>query len=75
MARVAWCKEGEQDYELGVEFLDPDDAFRMRMVEQVCYIQQYTNDVAKQEDRHLTREEAAVEWIAKYAGEFPGEDF
>lgn len=36
-ARVVWCSVGAQGYELGVEFLDPEDAFRARMVEQVCH--------------------------------------
>ena len=38
-ARVVWCSAHEDGYELGVEFLDPEDAFRARMVEQVCYIE------------------------------------
>lgn len=33
VAKVAWCRETEHGYELGVEFLDQDDAFRARMVE------------------------------------------
>jgi len=73
-ARVAWCHDCGQEYELGVEFLDPDDAFRLRMVEQVCYIEQYKNAVEKEDGRQLSAEEAAAEWIAKFAGEFPGED-
>jgi len=40
-ARVAWCVACKEDFELGIEFLNDDDAFRARMVEQVCYIENY----------------------------------
>jgi hypothetical protein len=69
--RVVWCGLGTQGYELGVEFLDPEDAFRARMVEQVCHIEEYRAEVQRTEGRTLTAEEAAVEWIAKHAAEFP----
>src|SRR5687768_11549206 len=36
-ARVAWCVPRPIGYRLGVEFLEASDAFRGRMVEQVCY--------------------------------------
>lgn len=71
-ARVVWCESTEGGYELGVEFLDPDDAFRARMVEQVCHIEDYRKGVARAEGRQLTVEEAAMEWIGKHAADFPG---
>lgn len=70
-ARVVWCSVGAQGYELGVEFLDPEDAFRARMVEQVCHIEEYRDEVRRTEGRRLTAEEAAMEWIGKHAAEFP----
>ena len=73
-ARVVWCSVGTRAYELGVEFLDPEDAFRARMVEQVCHIEEYREEVRRTEGRELTAEEAAVEWISKNAGRFPGAD-
>jgi hypothetical protein len=71
-ARVAWCSACDQGFDLGVEFLDADDAFRARMVEQVCAIESYRNEVERSEGRRLTAEEAAMEWIGRYAAEFPG---
>jgi phage tail tape-measure protein len=41
------------------------------MVEQLCYIEQYKQMVKTLEDRNISGEEAAMEWIEKYAGEFP----
>ena len=71
-ARVVWCSAREGGFELGVEFLNPEDAFRARMVEQVCHIENYKKTVYQTEGRQLTTEEAAMEWIGKYASQFPG---
>ena len=61
-ARVVWCGAREGGFELGVAFLDPEDAFRARMVEQVCHIENYKKVVYQAEGRLLTAEEAAMEW-------------
>ena len=69
--RVVWCKRQGKTYELGVAFSNKEDAFRARMVEQICHIEQYRNEVWQHERRRLTSEQAAVEWIKKYANTFP----
>lgn len=71
-ARVVWCRGLPQGYEVGVAFLASSDAFRARMVEQVCQIERYRRDVREKEGRELTGPEAANEWIRKYAAGFPG---
>jgi hypothetical protein len=70
-ARVAWCRPEEDAFLVGVEFLDSTDAFRARMVEQVCTIERYREQVREEEGRELDAHEAAAEWIGKYAGRFP----
>jgi hypothetical protein len=70
-ARVVWCRAHEDGFDLGVEFLDRRDAFRARMVEQVCHIENYRKTVYHTEGRVLAGKEAAVEWIGKYAAQFP----
>jgi hypothetical protein len=70
-ARVAWCHECEEGFELGLEFMDPGDAFRARMVEQVCAIESYRKTIYQTEGRSLSTQEAAMEWIGKYASQFP----
>ena len=70
-ARVVWCTVRAGRYELGVQFLDPQDAFVARMVEQVCHIENYRKVIHETEGRLLTAEEAAGEWINKYGGQFP----
>lgn len=70
-ARVAWCRPEADGFLVGVQFLDANDAFRARMVEQVCTIERYRSEVRENEGRELTAQEAAAEWIGKYAGRFP----
>lgn len=71
-AKVVWCRCAEGYIELGVEFLSADDAFRVRMVEQVCHIENYRREVSATQGRVLDFEEAAVEWIGKFSAKFPG---
>ncbi len=70
-ARVVWCNGNDSGAELGVEFLSADDAYRARMVEQVCHIENYRQAVFRSEGRMPTPEEAAIEWLGKFAASFP----
>ncbi len=45
-----------------------------RMVEQICHIEQYKNEILKAEGRQLDSKQAALEWIQKFASEFPNPD-
>ena len=67
---VVWCREAEQGYEAGVEFNEVDEAFKARMVAQFCQIEDYRRDVREREGRSLSSDEAAREWIVRYAAEF-----
>jgi hypothetical protein len=69
-ARVAWCREEAGQYLVGVQFLDKNDAFQSRMVQQVCAIENYRQE-QMQKGRTLNSQQAASEWIMKYAGRFP----
>lgn len=70
-ARVVWTKPENGRYCIGAEFMDSNTAFRARMVEQVCAIEEYRRQVFRDEGRRLTRDEAASEWIGRFAGRFP----
>jgi hypothetical protein len=70
-ARVVWCKSREGSFILGVEFLNQDDAYMARMIEQVCHIENYRKTIYRTEERQLSPEEAAREWISKFAAKFP----
>jgi hypothetical protein len=65
--RVVWCSKQGDDFQMGIEFLNVDKTFHARMVEQVCHIEYYRKEVMACEGRQLTSEEAAKEWISKYA--------
>lgn len=70
-ARVIWCLAASDGYEVGVEFREVEDAYRARMVEQVCHIEHYRLWVKEVEGRDIDSEHAAKEWIGKFAEEFP----
>lgn len=70
--RAVWCKPSNDIFEVGVEFIvSKDKLFLLRMVEQICHIEHYRNELMHNEGRELTSEEAAKEWIEKYADSFP----
>ncbi len=48
------------------------DTFKLRMMAQVRQIRQYKRTLAQQ-GRRLSWNEAALEWITRYAAEFPAE--
>lgn len=68
---VAWCRPNSGGFDAGVEFIEPEKFFKARMVEQICHIEHYRREIHEQEGRELSGEEAALEWIRKYAREFP----
>jgi predicted ATPase len=70
--KVVWCTKRNGNYDVGIQFLDESDLFLTRMVEQLCHIEHYRNEVRTSEGRSLSGEEAAREWIAKHAHDFPG---
>jgi hypothetical protein len=67
---VVWCREFGGNYEAGIQFLEPDEAFKARMVAQFCQIEDYKREMQVNEGRMLSSEEAAREWITRYAEEF-----
>ncbi len=71
-AQVCWCRaQNDASYDVGVDFSDNLDAFSIRMIEQLCYIECYKKKVLDNEGRELDSDEAAKEWIEKFATEFP----
>ncbi|GAB4348462.1 MAG: hypothetical protein Kow006_09180 [Gammaproteobacteria bacterium] len=68
---VAWCRAVHGHYEVGVQFRDAGTDFAVRMVEQACQIELYKERVLREEGRLLSGEEAAREWIGRYAERFP----
>jgi len=72
-AQVRWCRSSGDgcSYNIGVLFASSSSAFSARMVEQVCHIEHYKRQVFAENGRQLSGDEAAAEWIEKYATDFP----
>lgn len=70
-AIVRWCDESERNYFIGIAFLNEQDAFTARMVEQICHIEEYRQQAERQTGQVMSSEQAAREWIEKHAGSFP----
>jgi len=70
-AKVIWCLARPDRFEAGIEFVSEQDAYTARMVEQVCHIEHYRMWVKEVEGRTIDGENAAAEWIGKFAQDFP----
>ncbi|WP_176329900.1 PilZ domain-containing protein [Thioflexithrix psekupsensis] len=73
LCSVAWCQPKNGGYDIGVRFIDQDDAEEARMVEQICHIEDYRKKLERQ-GRYLDMEAAAVEWLTEYGENFPLEE-
>jgi hypothetical protein len=71
--KVMWCNVSGGRFDIGIAFVEANDTFRIRMVEQICRIEHYRNEIQLREGRILNGMEAALEWIDKYAGSFEKE--
>ena len=67
---IRWCKKFHDHFDIGIEFSQQGDPFLLRMVRQICAIEEYRHEQFRQNERELSSEEAAVEWIEKYAADF-----
>lgn len=72
--KVMWCHETIEGYDVGIKLLNRDQVYHARMVEQICHIEHYKRQVFQKEGRLLSGEQAAKEWIAHYANDFPALD-
>ena len=69
--KVVRCEKSSDGFEIGLEFEGKSDVFQLRMIEQICHIEHYRKEIQLVEGREMSSEEAAREWISKYADEFP----
>jgi len=69
--RVARCERRGREWLIGVSFEDREEVFRMRMVQQICHVEDYRARVMEDEGRDISSDEAAQEWIARHASHFP----
>ena len=67
---VRWCRKDGTAFLVAVAFQEKSDTFTMRMVEQICHIDNYRQQMKLEHNIELSSEQAAIEWISKYAHEF-----
>lgn len=71
--RVVMVRDREDYYEIGLWLGHQEDASRARIVEQICYIEEYIREKKFREGPFvLNRDRAAEEWISKYSAGVPG---
>lgn len=58
------------DVDICNSFMSGQDVFKARMEAQCYEVAKYRLAVARQEGRELTNDEAAFEWIGRYADTF-----
>ncbi|MDX8407594.1 MAG: PilZ domain-containing protein [Mariprofundaceae bacterium] len=71
---VRWNAVRDGEHEVGVQFLDDETCFRLRMVEQVCQIERYRQSCLEDDGRDMDFEQAAREWIELYGADFGATD-
>jgi len=68
---VCWQRILNDQYEIGIRFLDEGSTIQIRMVEQTIQIEKYRKRLVA-EGKAASFEDAAREWIEKYAADFEG---
>lgn len=70
---IDWCRRSGPNYELGIHFFSQEAVMRVRMLEQMCQIHHYRRHLSQHFGRSLSREDAAREWVTRYAALFPSD--
>ena len=68
--KVIWCEKTKRGYEVGLEFDDADEVQRLKMIDQISDIEKFRRRKEAIEGHPVDSEQAAREWIQKYAGDF-----
>lgn len=71
-ARVVHCKKSPETklYNIGVKFYRLNDAFKVKLVEQIYLISEYRDLVSMQRGKEVSLEQASKEWIKRYSDRF-----
>ncbi len=66
---VVRCRCGAKGCRVGIRFNDETESFKSKMVEQVCQIEHFRQELCR-EGRELDSEAAAKEWIERFGSQF-----
>lgn len=67
--KVIRCSRCSKGYQVGIQFSDETESFKSKMVEQVCQIEHYRQEL-RRDGRELDSETAAREWIERFGSQF-----
>lgn len=71
LGQVVFVRKKDQGYDVGIVLRSQNDAYRARIIEQVCYINCYIQEQQSHSTKLINREQCAYEWISRYAAHFP----
>ena len=63
---IMWCHDMDDFYELGVRFDDGISDLAKVLMDRLCNVEQYRQQVKERERRELTSTEAGREWMEKF---------
>ncbi|AZT84839.1 PilZ domain-containing protein [Marinobacter sp. NP-4(2019)] len=66
---VVRCRHYGKGYRIGIQFSDETEAFKSKMVEQVCQIEHFRREL-RRDGCELDSEAAAREWIERFGSQF-----
>lgn len=71
--RVTYCVEQSKGgrFRTGILFLDSPSAFRAKLAEEALEILRYRKDISRERGEEVSEEEAARQWIQRFAENFP----
>jgi len=69
---VAYCRQEPQSglFKIGILFHESDMTFRAKLAAEILKIEEFRKEISKRLGREVSREDAAHEWIQRYAEEF-----
>lgn len=71
VGQVVLVKESHHGYDVGIWLRSQHDAYRARIVEQICYIDCYLQDKQEHSSKPINKEQGIQEWIVHNAAQFP----
>ncbi|HNV86392.1 MAG TPA: PilZ domain-containing protein [Candidatus Omnitrophota bacterium] len=69
---VAYCRQDSKSglFKVGILFHEDDMSFRAKLAAEILKIEEFRKETSRRLGREVSREDAAHEWIQKYAEEF-----
>ncbi|MBO6752144.1 MULTISPECIES: hypothetical protein [Spongiibacter] len=70
IGRISCCCRHGDSWLARISLSSEQALYHLRMVEQLCQIEAYRHCVSEHQGRQLNAEQAAAEWISRYAADF-----